>query len=260
MASAPLPPLSASVTRILALTGFPPELKTKDIQAAFGEYEPMSGGFKIKWVDDTSLLLVFNDAGVAKRAYLQTILSPPPALAAPNGASRLRIKPYDGPDAQTVIFTVNSRRNTTRGASISVPNSHGRAASMSSGRPAWKGQSNGNGLAASMHAPNGGSSGEGGSPTIPNLPVQPTLNSLIHSSLSDLNVAGSNDQDASESSASPPQNASSSPEPAPPRVGDSARRMVAHGLGLKHPSLSSRRGADPVDTMNKAMGGMVIAE
>jgi hypothetical protein len=70
MASAPLPPLSASVTRILALTGFPSELKTKDIQAAFGEYENTNGGFKIKWVDDTSLLLVFNDAGVGKRSPL----------------------------------------------------------------------------------------------------------------------------------------------------------------------------------------------
>lgn len=66
MATAPLPPLSASVTRILALTGFPSELKTKDIQAAFGEYDALNGGFKIKWVDDTSLLLVFNDAGVGE--------------------------------------------------------------------------------------------------------------------------------------------------------------------------------------------------
>lgn len=123
MASAPLPPLSASVTRILALTGFSSELKTKDIQAAFSEYESMNGGFKIKWVDDTSLLLVFNDAGVgepwlftflathsrsvllcktlaAKRAYLQTILSPPASLAPSVGPSNIRIKPYDGADAQ----------------------------------------------------------------------------------------------------------------------------------------------------------------
>ena len=68
-APAPLPPLSASVTRILALTGFPPELKTKDIQAAFSEYETVNGGFKIKWVDDTSLLLVFNDAGVGESSF-----------------------------------------------------------------------------------------------------------------------------------------------------------------------------------------------
>lgn len=53
--------LSASVTRILFLTGFPKELKTKDIQAAFSEYENVNGGFKIKWKDDTSLLIVFQD-------------------------------------------------------------------------------------------------------------------------------------------------------------------------------------------------------
>jgi hypothetical protein len=59
-----VPLLSASTTRILTLTGFSPELKTRDIQLAFTEYENLNGGFKIKWVDDTSLLLVFNDAGV----------------------------------------------------------------------------------------------------------------------------------------------------------------------------------------------------
>jgi Nuclear cap-binding protein subunit 3 len=58
--------LSASVTRILYLTGFPKELKTKDIQSAFSEYENNNGGFKIKWKDDTSLLIVFQDATVGK--------------------------------------------------------------------------------------------------------------------------------------------------------------------------------------------------
>lgn len=54
--------LSAAVTRILTLSGFPSELKTRDIQAAFGEWENERGGFKIKWVDDTTLMLVFQDA------------------------------------------------------------------------------------------------------------------------------------------------------------------------------------------------------
>lgn len=58
--------LSASVTRILFLTGFSKELKTKDIQAAFSEWEAVNGGFKIKWRDDTSLLIVFNDASVGQ--------------------------------------------------------------------------------------------------------------------------------------------------------------------------------------------------
>jgi len=64
--TASLSGLSASVTRILSLTGFPKELKTKDIQSAFSEYESMAGGFKIKWRDDTSLLIVFQDAAVGE--------------------------------------------------------------------------------------------------------------------------------------------------------------------------------------------------
>ena len=66
MAAASLSGLSASVTRILSLTGFPKELKTKDIQSAFSEWENVNGGFKIKWRDDTSLLIVFQDATVGQ--------------------------------------------------------------------------------------------------------------------------------------------------------------------------------------------------
>ena len=65
--------LSASVTRILSLTGFPKELKTKDIQTAFAEWENLNGGFKIKWRDDTSLLIVFQDPviGEPKNIFLR---------------------------------------------------------------------------------------------------------------------------------------------------------------------------------------------
>jgi len=277
MASAPLPPLSASVTRILALTGFPSELKTKDIQAAFGEYESMNGGFKIKWVDDTSLLLVFNDAGVAKRAYLQTILSPPVSLISSTGPSNIRIKPYDGADAQAVIYTVNNRRNNTRG-SISVSNNgHARGVSLggalqghpngaNNNRVAWKNAANGNGLAASIHAPNGPANSDGGSPTIPNLPVQPTLNSMINTSFPDVTSAvvkesSPNIEPANGSFITPPQSApTSATESTPPRMGDSARRMVGAALGLKHPTLSSRRSVESSEPLNRAMGGMVIAE
>lgn len=62
--AAALSQLSACVTRILSLTGFPKELKTRDIQAAFSEWDNVNGGFKIKWINDTSLLIVFNDATV----------------------------------------------------------------------------------------------------------------------------------------------------------------------------------------------------
>lgn len=69
MASSSISQLSASVTRILSLTGFPKELKTRDIQSAFSEYENASGGFKIKWIDDTSLLVVFADAAVGQSRF-----------------------------------------------------------------------------------------------------------------------------------------------------------------------------------------------
>lgn len=58
--------ISASVTRILSLTGFPKELKTKDIQTAFADFENANGGFKIKWIDDTSLYIVFQDPTVGE--------------------------------------------------------------------------------------------------------------------------------------------------------------------------------------------------
>jgi hypothetical protein len=67
--SASLGGLSASVTRILFLTGFNKELKTKDIQSAFSDFEGVNGGFKIKWRDDTSLLVVFNDATVGMSRF-----------------------------------------------------------------------------------------------------------------------------------------------------------------------------------------------
>ena len=61
--------LSASVTRILSLTGFPKELKTRDIQLAFSDWENAAGGFKIKWIDDTSLLVVFADPTVGEHSH-----------------------------------------------------------------------------------------------------------------------------------------------------------------------------------------------
>ena len=69
-----LPQLSASVTRILSLTGFPKELKTRDIQAAFADFDSQPGGFKIKWIDDTSLLIVFNDPTVGQCGVYYTLV------------------------------------------------------------------------------------------------------------------------------------------------------------------------------------------
>jgi len=275
--AASLSGLSASVTRILYLTGFPKELKTKDIQSAFSEYETMSGGFKIKWRDDTSLLMVFQDAAVAKRAYLNTVAYPPPILTSATTGISATIKPYDGPDAQSVIQTVNSRgqhnpnasrSHNARAASVSVfPNT--RSASNSNAHPN-NGNNNRNN---NTSAPNGQSVSipertEGQpSPTLPSLPSHPTLNALISSSLGEA-VAGTNNlpSDPAILTTSLQQQAESM---SGPRIGDPGKRMLGAALGVRHPSLGPRvvngNGNNPaqtngVDHLQRAMGGLVVAE
>ncbi|KXN88943.1 hypothetical protein AN958_06814 [Leucoagaricus sp. SymC.cos] len=271
--------LSASVTRILSLTGFSKELKTKDIQSAFTEFENQNGGFKIKWKDDTSLLIVFQDPTVAKRAYLHTLAFPPSILASPNGQSA-SIRPYDGPDAQAIIQNVNSRgqhnpsasrSHNARSASISVlPN----ARSVSgSANPNYRGlnvsTNNGNNqhIAIPEH-PNGREREP--SPTLPCLPSQPTLNSLISSSLGEAVAGSSIPSDPAILTTS--LQASTSESSGGPRIGDPGKRMLGHALGVRHPSLGARvlsgnggsnsNGAteQAMGGLQRAMGGLVVAE
>lgn len=57
-----LPGQSAvNTTRILQLTGFSKDLKTRDIQNIFVDFEDDRGGYRIKWLDDTGCLIVFSD-------------------------------------------------------------------------------------------------------------------------------------------------------------------------------------------------------
>jgi len=264
MATASTSGLSASVTRILSLTGFAKELKTKDIQAAFSEWENVGGGFKIKWRDDTSLLIVFQDATVAKRAYLQTLAFPPAVLTT---GALATIKPYDGPDAQNVIQTVNSRgqhnSNPSRGhniraASISVFPSRSNSQNGNTFR-------NGNGqnghvtsVTISEHSPN--LNGREPSPTLPSLPSHPTLNELINSAVA-------------------PDDPAILHAEGPPKIGDPGKRMLGAALGVRHPALgpriingnsfagpgspgtSPRGGMDStLREMQRAMGGLTAAE
>ena len=269
--------LSASVTRILSLTGFPKELKTKDIQSAFSEYDSMPGGFKIKWRDDTSLLIVFGDATVAKRAYLHTLAFPPPILTSSTTGVSATIKPYDGPDAQSVIQTVNARSHHNPSASRSH---HPRAQSVSvfptartnSGSNAHP-NSNGRNHHASpsgQHVviPEGGSSSaREPSPTLPSIPSHPTLNSLINSTLGD-NVIPADPAIVATSAQQPQAEATSGP-----RIGDPGKRMLGAALGVRHPGLPPRvinnSGTNPSQTngvdqamreLPRAMGGLVVAE
>lgn len=250
--------LSAAVTRILTLSGFPPELKTRDIQAAFGDWENERGGFKIKWVDDTTLMLVFQDAVTAKRAYLSTLLQPPAQLVNSASASnkRIVIKPYDGPDAQAIIQNVNNRTNPTRGGhasrqSVSVTSGgvplggvHKRGASYASAAGSF-GRAGGLDVAAANANANGNREP---SPTLPSIPTHPSLNALISSSLNDLTPP------AEASEAGGFMDVASAGSGAPPKVGDPARRMVGHALGIRHPGITR----PDVKELEKGMAGVAI--
>ncbi|PFH52332.1 hypothetical protein AMATHDRAFT_140380 [Amanita thiersii Skay4041] len=288
--AASLSGLSASVTRILYLTGFSKELKTKDIQQAFAEYESMNGGFKIKWRDDTSLMIVFQDAAVAKRAYLHTLAFPPATLTSPNGASAT-IRPYDGPDAQAIIQTVNartqhnpthSRSHNARAASISVfPSSRSVSGpSIIHTSNSYRGNHSSNGQPQHQHLlipehTSASPSGREPSPILPSIPSHPTLNSLISSSLGDSVTPSTSSTPPDPAILAASMHSELSGSIGGPRIGDPGKRMLGAALGVRHPSLGARilngsnsngsgsQGNNLDHSMldvQRAMGGLVVAE
>ena len=91
------------------------------------------------------------------------------------------------------------------------------------------------------------------SPTLPDLPSHPTLNSLISSSL-----AGVADPTAAD-----PAVIAAQPEHGGPRIGDPGKRMLGAALGVRHPALGLRvigNAGNGVADMQRAMGGLVVAE
>ncbi|KAI8809250.1 hypothetical protein BJ742DRAFT_852929 [Cladochytrium replicatum] len=80
-----LPNLSEDVeTTAIEVFGFPETFKTHDVQNMYKEHE--STGFKIKWIDDTSCLVIFTTSSIARAAYLKTLSNP-----------FVKVKPHTGP-------------------------------------------------------------------------------------------------------------------------------------------------------------------
>lgn len=292
--------LSASVTRILSLTGFPKELKTRDIQSAFSEYENASGGFKIKWIDDTSLLVVFADATVgtlpsvffaliswrsstrmhpswyddgfrlAKRAYLSTLANPPAIFSSPNSDSTAVIRPYDGPDAQAIIQNVNSRGNgagrghNARASSIAVP---GQQQRTRNGSTAGNGNGNHNGgLPAmpngSVSVPNGDANGLA-QMAGPNSPIGREGSPTLPSLPNHPTLDSLINLTMGDGA--PPSDpailaASLQSNGAGPRIGDPGKRMLGAALGVRHPGLPPRAVGQDMEKIHRAMGGLTVAE
>ncbi|KAF9179296.1 R3H and coiled-coil domain-containing protein 1 [Haplosporangium sp. Z 767] len=76
---------------ILELYDFSASIKTMHLTDMFAPYENRSGGFRIKWIDDTKALVIFESAAVAKQAYIANLTN-----------QIAKIKPYTGADKDTI--------------------------------------------------------------------------------------------------------------------------------------------------------------
>lgn len=109
----------------------------------------------------------------------------------------------------------------------------------------------------------GGNGGREPSPTLPSLPSQPTLDALINSSLSGSSTPTTVAPSSSTNTNVNTNTNTSASESEPPvqtgpnlRMGDPARRMVAHSLGVRHPGLVQRRhSGEDVSTGRAGSGG-----
>lgn len=196
----------------------------------------------------------------AKRAYLHTLAFPPAIFTSSTSSITAVVKPYDGPDAQAIISTVNARQHSSNGRGHGVRNSvsHGRGgASVSNPHRNSSAAANANTNGSAEQSSNGSPRDREPSPTLPNLPSHPTLNALISSSLS-------GDVSPVDPTSLDPAVIAAQPDHGGPRIGDPGKRMLGAALGVRHPGLGPRAvGNGPsngVSDLQRAMSGLIVAE
>lgn len=154
-------------TKILSLTGFSKELKTRDIQNIFVDFEDDRGGYRIKWLDDTGCLIVFSDPLTAKRAFLHLLANPHPNLLPKKDAEGQSIVPvlvpYADEDAPAVVASVANRprsRSIVNNGPGGVNGSPGGAGASGHGRRMSSSNSSMHGRGGSMAGSGAGPNGE----------------------------------------------------------------------------------------------------
>ncbi|OAV89522.1 hypothetical protein PTTG_04124 [Puccinia triticina 1-1 BBBD Race 1] len=227
-----------STTRVLLLADFNKELKTRDIQHVFAEWEDDRGGFKIKWVDDTSCLIVFADPGVAKRAFLGVLSNPPSSLTTiqPDGSGKLaKLRAYNKPDVPQILASVQNRPRSRSNASQSL---HSRASSIASTGGLGRRPSMGTMAArnrTSLSGPSGLASRAGSIAPMSSNPLGhaelmdnasglPTSNGGSMSMNPAINLPNSDSGDSSATIGSAPGSTMR------PRIEDAGKRFIASGL------------------------------
>ncbi|GAA6019936.1 hypothetical protein JCM11491_006712 [Sporobolomyces phaffii] len=123
---------AANQTRVLLLSDFDPQLKTRDLMDLLAEWEDDRGGFKVKWRDDTSAWIVFTDAATAKRAFLALLTRPPKQLVHKD-STRLHpnVTAYTATDVNQVLAAVQHRPRSHSNAGAPTMHHHSRKASAS---------------------------------------------------------------------------------------------------------------------------------
>ncbi|KAG0227875.1 R3H and coiled-coil domain-containing protein 1 [Actinomortierella wolfii] len=76
---------------ILELTHLAPSTKSFQVNDMFAPYANRSGGFRVKWIDDSRALVIFESATVAKQAYMAT-----------KSVTLATVAPYRGSDKDTI--------------------------------------------------------------------------------------------------------------------------------------------------------------
>lgn len=120
-----VPFASPLATRVLELHGFSPAIRTRDLHMVL---EPWSYGeppaYRIKWQDDATAYILFQDASVAKQVYLSLLCAPPDVLRVDFNGTELydtsrktcgrmfgvkyaQIRPFHGPEAQALLSNAN---------------------------------------------------------------------------------------------------------------------------------------------------------
>lgn len=120
-----IPLVSPLATRVLELHGFSPAIRTRDLHMVL---EPWSYGdppaYRIKWQDDATAYILFQDASVAKQVYLSLLCAPPDVLRVDFNGTELydtsrktcgrmfgvkyaQIRPFHGPEAQALLSNAN---------------------------------------------------------------------------------------------------------------------------------------------------------
>ncbi|KAF9434469.1 hypothetical protein BGZ76_007975 [Entomortierella beljakovae] len=92
-------------TYILELYDFSSSIKTMHLTDIFSSYENRSGGFRIKWVDDTKALVIFESAAVAKLAFNANVDN-----------QIVKMRPYTGADKDSIRKTGGPSSGTFNGA------------------------------------------------------------------------------------------------------------------------------------------------